>query len=367
MNPGNRTPVAPELVPHGGPRGGRADSHVRLDLSTNVNPFGAAPAVLAQARAADLSAYPDPTSFEARHTAACAWKRPVEEIAFGAGVSELLPALFSAMLADNDAVVVAAPAYGEYARAAHLLGARCVHVRRRSHVPRTSRLMAALRRFRPKLMVVIAPGNPLGDGWSVEELALLASTAEAQRCLLVIDQSYDAFLDQPIGDPALPGHPAVVHLRSLTKDFALAGVRAAFATAPAPLITAMERWRAPWAASAPAQAAAIASFSPDAQAHCLASTRALRRGVTTFARALREQGVGVRDTAVHWLLCRMSNAQAHRLEQQAGIRVRTLDDHLMMGLVRVVVPLPHHCAEVVAAIADLHRPARTPPFTPEPI
>lgn len=371
MNPGERgpvvaVPVAAVPVPHGGPRGGGTDAHLRLDLSTNVNPYGAAPSVLARARAANFTAYPDPTSFEARHSAACAWKNPIDELAFGAGISELLPALFSATLVRDDAVVLATPVYGEYARAAHLLGARCVHVRPRSHVPRTGRLLAALRRFKPKIVVVVAPGNPLGEAWSREELELLANAAEMQRCLLVIDQSYDAFLDAPLGDPALPGHPATIHLRSLTKDFALAGVRAAFAAAPAHIITAIEQWRAPWAASAPAQAAAIACFAPEAQAHVVASTRALRRAATEFAEALRKEGVSVRNTDVHWLLCHLSNAQAVRLEELSGIRVRTLDDHQLFGLVRMVVPTDNYCAEVVAAIGDVHRMAHSHPTTPEP-
>ena len=347
---------APAVAPHGGPRGAGADAHVRIDLSTHVNPYGAPPYVLERARGADLSAYPDPTSHAARDAASHRWQRPIEELAFGAGVSELLPALFSAQLTRVDTVVLATPLYGEYLRAAQLVSARAVSVARRSNVPRSSRFLASLKRFAPKVMVVAAPGNPLGERWTRDELTELADAAERQRCLLVIDQSYDAFLDEPLGDPVIAGHPAVVHLRSLTKDFALAGVRAAFAIAPAPIIRALEERRAPWSASAPAQSAAVASFEPAAQQHVVATTRMLRRDVSTFAALLRDAGIGVRETDVHWLLCNMSTAQAERLERQAGIRVRTLEDHLLAGLARIVAPLPEQQAMVVEAIASVHIP-----------
>lgn len=349
---------APTVAPHGGPRGGGADAHLRIDLSTNVNPYGAPPCVLESARAADVSAYPDPTSYGARAAAATLWRRPVDEIAFGAGVSELLPALFSAQLARGDTVVLATPLYGEYARTAQLVGARAVSVGRRSNVPHTQRLLAALRRITPRLLVIAAPGNPCGEAFTREGLHVLADAAAQHGCLLVIDQSYDAFLDVPLGDPALPGHPAVVHLRSLTKDFAIAGVRAAYVTAPAAIITAIEERRAPWSASSPAQSAAIASCTPEAQAHVRASTRALRAEVAAFAGELRAKCVGVQQTDVHWLLCNLSAAQATRLEQRSGIRVRTLDDHRLAGLARIVVPLRHQRAEVVDAIATVHQPGQ---------
>lgn len=345
-------PSSPALAPHGGPRGGGGDALIRIDLSTNVNPYGAPPSVLDAARAADLCAYPDPTSHDARSAAAMAWQRPIGEIAFGAGVSELLPALFSALLGRNNTVVLASPLYGEYARAAQLVGARTLSVARRRTVPHISRLFAAVRRFAPKLLVVAAPGNPLGEAWTRDELAELADAAHARQCLLVIDQSYDAFLDAPLGDPALPGHPAVMHFRSLTKDFAIAGLRAAYAIGPAAIIRRLEERRAPWPASAPAQAAAEATFASAAQAYVTRTTRALREDVADFADALRAAGVSARKTDVHWVLCTLSTAQANRLAHDAGIRVRTLDDHLLAGLARIVVPRRDQQAMIARAVAS---------------
>ncbi|MDZ7631605.1 MAG: aminotransferase class I/II-fold pyridoxal phosphate-dependent enzyme [Gemmatimonadaceae bacterium] len=233
-------------------------------------------------------------------------------------------------------------------------------------MPRTARMLAAMRRFAPRIVVVVAPGNPRGEAWTVDELTQLADAAHERRCLLVIDQSYNAFLDRPLGDPALPGHPAVLHLRSLTKDFAIAGLRAAFAIGPAAVIRALEARRAPWSASAPAQAAAVACCEPEAQQHVVATTRALRRDAADFARSLREAGIGVHETQVHWVLCSLSTAQAHRLEHQHGIRVRTLDDHLLTGLARIVAPVSQQRTEVVHAIAAVHRTPIAPLTDSEP-
>ena len=53
----------------------------------------------------------------------------------------------------------------------------------------------------------------------------------------------------PLGTPALGGHDAVLHLRSMTKDHALAGVRVAFGVAAPDVAESLERVRVPWAAS----------------------------------------------------------------------------------------------------------------------
>src|SRR5581483_11525183 len=93
------------------------------------------------------------------------------------------------------------------------------------------RLADAVRRHRPRLVFLCVPNNPTGGAVAPEALQEYAAACAAVGTLLVLDQSYDAFADYPLGTPALGGHPSVVHLRSITKDHALAGVRAGFAIA----------------------------------------------------------------------------------------------------------------------------------------
>ena len=54
-------------------------------------------------------------------------------------------------------------------------------------------------------------------------------------------------------------------LRSLTKTFGLAGLRAGYAIGDPNLIAAMQRQQPPWSVSTPALAAMVACLAPDSQ------------------------------------------------------------------------------------------------------
>lgn len=336
--------AAPEAV-HGGPRGSLdRRSPVRLDFSASLNAWGPAPEVLAAVRAAPVDGYPDPECLAPRLAAAERWARPLEEIAFGAGAAELLYALCFAYLRPGDAVVVPGPSFGEYARSAALCGAVVEEVRGRGDAFRldAARIADTIRRLRPRLAFLCSPNNPTGQAFSRDEARRVADACAETGALLVLDQSYDAFVERPLGTPALPGHPAVVAVRSITKDHALAGVRAAFAAGPAAVIGAMERARIPWAASSAAQAAAVAAVAEAGDAHLRATLPRLRAERERLERELRRLGISSVPTATHFLLMEVGDAArlTGALRQRHGIAVRDCTSFRLPRHVRVAARTP---------------------------
>lgn len=346
-------PIAPR-APHGGPRGGEADQKLRVDASTNVNAYGPAAVVAAAAAGAQIARLPDPLALAPRRAAAERWDRPLDELAFGAGTSELLLAAMLALLRRDDVVLLASPIYGEYARSARLVGARPMAVSRGDAGAGPGPLIAAVRATGVRLVVMSAPGNPLGDASSRDLLGEVAAAARHAGAVFLLDQSYDAFLDAPFGGPALPGHPAVLHLRSLTKDHAIPGLRAGFACGPRGLIERLESARVPWSASAPAQAAAASCFLPEAESHVVRTVRMLRRDARDLAARLGAQGIPASATDVHWILCNLGCARtaAESLERNHAVRVRPLADHGLPDLVRIAAGLPPDNQTVLAALTD---------------
>lgn len=330
---------------HGGPRGSADErTPVRIDFSTSVSAWGPAPAVREAVRSAAPDVYPDPEALAPRRAAAERWGRPVEEVAFGAGAAELIHAACFAFLRPGDTVLVPTPTFGAYARSAALCGARILQgiADPPAYALDPEALAAAVVQHHPRLAFLCAPNNPTGQPQAREEVRRVADACAAAGTLLVLDQSYDAFLRAPLGVPALPGHPAVLCIRSVTKDHALAGVRAAFAVGPPPVVEALERARPPWAASTAAQAAAVAALTDGAEAHLKAVLPRLR-----FERELLEGGFArlrlptVR-TATHYFLAAVGDARAlsgHLLEEH-GIRVRDCTSFGLPGHVRVAARTP---------------------------
>ncbi len=344
----------PPRVTHGGPQGDALDARIRIDASSNVNAYVPAPAVVAAVRSIDVTRLPDPRAVAPRRAAADHWHRPIEELAFGAGTSELLLAAMLATLRRDDPVVLAGPIYGEYARTATMLGARPIIIPSDgvSGVRSPSALIDAVRAAHARVAVVCAPGNPLGERWTDAQLSELGDALHGVGAVLLLDQSYDAFLDTPLGDAALPRHPAVLHLRSLTKDHAIPGLRAGFACGPVRLIERIEAHRVPWSASAPAQAAAVACFRSDALDHVHQTTRQLRHHAHALVATLRERAIAAMATDVHWILCDVGHGQAvaGELGQMHGVRVRPLDDHGFPQLIRITVGLPADNGEIARSL-----------------
>jgi histidinol-phosphate/aromatic aminotransferase/cobyric acid decarboxylase-like protein len=299
----------------------REAAHGRGGFAVCVNAYGPAPNVREAIRAAAIDAYPDVRCTAPCEAAANRWGRPVDEIACGAGTAELIHALAMALLGPGDRVVIPRPAFAEYGRAVLLTGARV-------HRPRRGDMIAAIHMHRPRLAFIAAPSSPAGTPVSHVTLRAIADACAEGDALLVVDQAYDAFTSTPLGTPALPGHPAVLHLRSLTKDHALAGVRVGFAIGPAATIAALERVRVPWIVSAPAQAAAIAALTDEADAHVCRTIALLRRSAADLWAWCDGVGIERVPSDTHYGLLRAG---------ARGIMVRDCTSFGLPGWIRVAV------------------------------
>jgi histidinol-phosphate aminotransferase len=337
---------------HGGRRSrGREDL---LDFSVCLNAFGPAPSVLDAIRSATVDEYPDPRSTNARRVVANAWNVLPDEVAITAGSAEAIQAVCLAYVRPGDRVLIGEPAFGEYRRAALLCGANVVATRGALDDDTLEGLRTAVLREHPRLVFVASPLNPSGLTFARETLARVADACRAVDALLVIDQAYDAFATTPLGSPALRSHDNVLHLRSLTKEHALAGVRVAVAAGHESIIASVEAVRVPWATSAAAQLATIAAFGDDARAHVRESVACLRGERARIANALSTIGVRATPTSTHYMLvaCDDATTLRDRLAVDHGILVRDCSSFGLPGHIRVVARRPDENDRLIHALSQ---------------
>ncbi len=336
---------------HGGPAGDDGERLVRADFSTSVNAYGPADVVVDAVRAASapacLAAYPDPTCGAARRAIAELSGVEVESVAVGAGAAELILAAALAFVRAGDCVLVPRLAFGEYARASALCRASVVVPD--AHEPLADAVLAA----RPRLAFLCTPESPTGRAWTLAAVREVADACARVGTVLVLDQSFDAFTAEPLGTPALPGHPAVLHLRSLTKDHALAGVRVGYFVAPRELIVTLEHARMPWSTSTAAQAAAVSACTAEAQAHVRRTTMRLREG----AAMLRADFAALVDTSsdAHYFVLRVGDAArvTRLVRDRHALRIRDCTSFGLPAHVRVAARTPAENALLVAALHDV--------------
>ncbi|WP_158501521.1 histidinol-phosphate transaminase [Vitiosangium sp. GDMCC 1.1324] len=322
-----------ELTPHGGDAAPGC-----VDFSTGVSPLPPPEGVLEAFRAADVRRYPHPTALPLRDPLAGLHGMPLDGVVVGNGSVELIWALARAFAGPGRSAVVLAPAFGEYAQAVRASGAS-VEVLAAQGPPfewSLEVLLATLRRQRPSLLFVCRPSNPCLAVLPME--AVRAAAAASPETLVVVDEAY-----LPLFEGVQPVHPGgnVVVLRSLTKVFALPGLRLGYLLGEPQLLRAVQASLPPWNVSAPALAAGRVALE------CLGQVDAVRAEVARLRAAqesaLVEAGARVDATGGTFLLCRVSSARTFAAAAvHAGIRVR---DCTSLGL-------PHHIRVGVRPEAD---------------
>lgn len=143
----------------------------------------------------------------------------------------------------NSTSVILSPTFSEYADACRLH----LHTVRSLFSPENLPSEASL-------VWLCNPNNPTGEVIDFRRLRKWVETHP--RHLFIIDQSYEAFTDKPLfSAKEAADYPNVLLLHSLTKRFAVPGLRIGYVTAHPLLIDKLRRNRMPWSVNALAIAA----------------------------------------------------------------------------------------------------------------
>lgn len=212
-----------------------------LDLSASINPLGPAPGVWDAIRGALDRVVHYPEKYAPMLAAALAerWGVGVEQVLVGNGATELIH--FVARAWPHEDVSLIAPAFSEYHRA----------------WPRAS-LCRFGRASGSGLVVLAQPNNPAGEAVAFEILRdwLLGSERPA-----LIDESFIEFANMPSAVTLAARRPNLLVLRSMTKFYALPGLRIGAMVGHPDLISRLRELREPWQVNALAEAAALAALA----------------------------------------------------------------------------------------------------------
>ncbi len=245
-----------------------------LDFSANINPFGPPRGVTKAARDAlrSVARYPEPLARTLRAALALRHGVPEEAVLVGSGAAEVIHLL--ARLAAGRRVAVPVPGFAEYARAARAVGAVVVPTPvggAFATIPAAETGGAAPAEPTPALEAgdlrfLCNPHNPTGRLLPPGDILRVADGTPAT---VVVDEAFIDLTD-PGEDASVLRHvmerPNLVAVRSLTKFFAMPGLRVGYAVARPDLVSRLDAVRDPWSVSAPAQAAALAALADQAYA-----------------------------------------------------------------------------------------------------
>ena len=139
-------------------------------------------------------------------------------------------------------LVVAEPGYEAAAQAASFIGAKVVRVPLKKDASHDlPAMLAAAKREPVGLFYVCNPNNPTGTVTPRAEIEALIA-AKPAGSLVLLDEAYIHFSDEPPGVDLVRAGRDVVVLRTFSKIYGMAGLRAGFALGRKDLLAKMTAW-----------------------------------------------------------------------------------------------------------------------------
>jgi histidinol-phosphate aminotransferase len=319
------------------PQHGGTDSmpDPRYDFSSNANPLGPCPSVLAAVRSADVTRYPDPMYAQLRAALAAHHRTTPDRIVVGAGASELILRLIRCV---GGAVQQLVPTFSEYGRGAHLTGRSLI----------SSRSPAAFLRSQskhPGLGFICWPNNPTGDLWPAQFVS-----AAAAKGPLVVDLAYAPLCDAEDAALIEAAAAGAYRLYSPNKAFGLTGVRGAYLVTPR-IDRRISRAAPSWVIGRDAAAMLEAAIAPRAREWLVQGRPEWVRWRARLARSLTQLGVAVRESPATFLLANVGNAarvSAHL--RRHDVRVRDCSSFGLRQWVRLSAQPPAAQKALLTAI-----------------
>jgi threonine-phosphate decarboxylase len=296
-----------------------------LDFSASINPLGPPPGVReAVASAFDrLGHYPDNGSRELAAALARSLGCEPGSVCVGNGSTELIHLL--PRLVPGERALLIAPTFSEYAGALRQAGWAydwfVLSGEDGFQLP-----LDAVREALAKgygLLFLCNPGNPTGRLYGKEEVAALLNICRSTGTLLVVDEAFIDFRGEASVQSLVIESGAGVVLRSMTKFYAIPGLRLGYALAAEPLAARLAELRMPWSVNTLAQAAGLAALADDGHAGRTLAWLAEEREFL-FAGLTSLPGMRVWPGAANYLLARLDGGMTAAQLQERLLPERIL-------------------------------------------
>lgn len=281
-----------------------------IDLSVNLNPAGPPSGVLAAIQNCDVRNYPEIRAQSLTLAWAAHLGSPPENVLFGNGACELLWTLALHLRSKSGPALVVEPTFSEFARAIQAYGGSVQPMWQdpnQRDPQQHEEIISLARKTQAGSVYLCRPNNP--TAWAMPFEALGDIAQALPRTPIVVDESFLSLsVHHQDAKRELPAN--VYRLRSLTKDYGLAGIRLGYLLASADLITELQCCRPPWTTNACAQAAGHALLEEDE--FLRSSRKELLQGTRSLEDGLRQHGLEPLPSHTIFSLVPVSSAKAFR-------------------------------------------------------
>ena len=218
-----------------------------IDFSANINPLGPPPALKEKWHDffQEINVYPDPFATQLKERIAESVRTSIDSILIGNGGADLIT-LLARMLAGKKVVIVE-PTFSEYEQAC--LTNKCEVVYHQLVEPNfglnPEELEVSLKNA--DALFLCNPNNPTGIQYPASTMISIIEECEKQKCLVILDEAFfDFLLEYDSLVPYINRFSNLIILRSLTKMFAIPGIRLGYLIAQPSIVSALFDLQSHW-------------------------------------------------------------------------------------------------------------------------
>lgn len=281
-----------------------------LDFSASINPLGVPDSVAAVIREniGLLVHYPDPFAEGISRDLSQHLSVPARNILCGNGSTELIYLIVRALQPKR--VLIPAPTFSEYERACVLnKGTSCTRYdlsRQDGFEIDPGQFIAAMAGC--DMTFLCNPNNPTGRLLQREAVLDLVRAAERAGCLLVVDEAFIDFTpDQSVARDVEENTHLIV-LRSLTKFYALSGLRIGYGIFPDQIVHRVRGHKEPWTVNTLAQLAAATAIRD--RAYQMRTTEVISAEKGYLEQGFRNLGIEFFPSSANYYLFKSSSGSA---------------------------------------------------------
>ena len=327
-----------------------------IDFSANINPLGPPTSVLKALEknlVSLIANYPDPDCTQLKTVLAQYLHVRKEDILLGNGASELIFLLLKDLQPKR--VFIPIPTFSEYANAALASKAKIVQV------PLQGEDFSILNdEFLAEtkvgdMVIICNPNNPTGQLFNKNSLAKILEKAFERGFYVLLDESFMDFVENKLEFSFvkdLDKHPQLFILYSLTKFFALPGLRIGVLLGAPPKIAALDGVKDPWNVNALAQIAGTVALQD--QEYITKSFHYIQKAKKNFYNDLMKiPGLVPFYPQANYIFCKLTNGSTStELVQylgKRGILVRNCNSYPLLGesYIRLAVKSFEHNEELI--------------------
>ncbi len=257
-----------------------------------------------------IRTYPEPEPYSLEKVLAERFRLSSEEVCVTNGATEAIYLIAQTFRNQTSAILM--PTFSEYADACRLHGHKVVPIYNLNRLP-----------DRGKLIWLCNPNNPTGE--VREKEALTACIKQNRQRIFIIDQSYEFFTQKALLTAREAAEfPNVILLHSMTKRFAVPGLRLGYITACKELLHEIRTQRMPWSVN---QLAIEAGHYLLSSSQCDIDISLLLKEKERLAQSLLSiGGMEIWPSDTHYMLVQLRMGKAAALKEylatQQGILIR---------------------------------------------